>query len=84
MKRIHDQTSSDRQLAPEQADRLLNHILDDLHLEYETGSGRRKRKYRRIAVRRYAVKRAAAAACADRRPLAAGTAGSPRTGPPTS
>ena len=55
MKRIQDQTSSDRQLAPEQADRLLNHILDDLHLEYETGSGRRKRKYRRIAVRRYAV-----------------------------
>lgn len=64
MKRIQDQTSSDRQLAPEQADRLLNHILDDLHLEYEIGSGRRKRKYRRIAVRRYAVKRAAAAACA--------------------
>ena len=64
MKRIQDQQSSDRQLAPEQADRLLNHILDDLHLEYETGSGRRKRKYRRIAVRRYAVKRAAAAACA--------------------
>lgn len=62
MKHIQGHTSKDTQLPKDQADLLLDHILDDLHLERDTAP-RRKKNYRRIVVRRYVIKRAAVLTC---------------------
>ena len=65
MRRIKDNRNVPvKRLSREQADSLLNHILDDLHLKTDVEAVKRKRNFRKIVVRRHILKCTAALSCA--------------------
>ena len=54
MRRIKDNRNVPvKRLSREQADSLLNHILDDIHLKTDVEAVKRKRNFRKIVVRRH-------------------------------
>lgn len=64
MKRIQGQTESDRPLTKEQADILLQQILDEIHPKPVSSQKLQKKSCRRIVLQRYFSRRIAAAVCA--------------------